>query len=143
MAKAIDDLWPDDIASTIEQVPPVTILRQQAALLGRNMKNVIEGEVETDTTDLQRLLSHTFYLVAPALNFYRYPLLTVEHHVTQMYPVKIAVTWPEKGPPKKKLTAKNEQEFKNHLKDIFSNNETKKIIGALLAQSLGQQQSTK
>src|ERR1044071_5642497 len=103
MAKAIDDLWPNDIAPTMEQVPPVTILKQQAALLGRNMKNVIEGEVETDTADFQRFLRHTFYLVAPALNFYRYPLLTVEHDVTKMYPAEVTVALQEKFSPPKQL----------------------------------------
>lgn len=141
MARAIDDLWPDDIAPTIEQVPPVTILKQQAALLGRRTKNVIEGEVKTEAANSRGFLRHTFYLVAPALNFYRYPLLTVEHPVTTMYPAKITVSGPEKDSPKKKLTAKNEQLFKKYLKLIFSYNETKKITGALLAQSLGQQQS--
>ena len=156
MAKAIDDLWPNDIAPTMEQVPPVTILKQQAALLGRNMKNVIEGEVETDTADFQRFLRHTFYLVAPALNFYRYPLLTVEHDVTKMYPAEVTVAWQEKFPPpknladraqqtrqKKERTARDEKEFKAMLKRIFADEETKKVIGALLAQSLGQQQNAK
>jgi len=153
MAKAIDDLWPNDIAPTIEQVPPVTILKQQAALLGQRTKNVIEGDVETETADSQRLLRHTFYLVAPALNFYRYPLLTVEHDVTNMYPTEITAAWQKVPQPKdsrerirqnwhkSQRTAKDEKEFKAMLKRIFADEETKKVIGALLAQSVEQQKT--
>ena len=46
MAHNIPDLWPDDIAVTSLQVP-VTILRQQATLLGEKTKNLVEGEVSS------------------------------------------------------------------------------------------------
>jgi hypothetical protein len=36
----------------------------------------------------KRFQRHTFFLVAPALNFYRYPLLEVEHSATQLYAAK-------------------------------------------------------
>ena len=40
MADTIPDLWPDNVGTT-ELVPPVTILRQQAALLGTKTQNLV------------------------------------------------------------------------------------------------------
>lgn len=142
MSSGIEDLWPADIAPVVEAVPPITILKQQASILGQRTKNIVEAEaethveaeVETKTEDYQRFLRHTLFLVAPALNFYRYPLLDVVHHVTQMYPVTIEVAWLEKD--EDIIQAANEQEFKDGLKRIFADEETKRVIGALLAQSV-------
>jgi hypothetical protein len=44
----IDSLWPDDFG-TIEDMPPVEILRQQAYLLGQKTRNVLEGAVVLQT----------------------------------------------------------------------------------------------
>ncbi len=145
MSTAIDDLWPVEIASVTDEVPPVTILKQQASLLGQKTKNIVEGKVETTLSDNEGVLRHTLYLVAPALNFYRYPLLDVEHKATSMYPAKIKVRSAEKSQKDirddiwdlQNAPADNEEEFKNKLKSVFADEETKKIIGALLAQSGG------
>jgi len=90
-----------------------------------------------ETENFHHAFLHRFYLIAPALNFYRYPLLDVEHHVTQMYPATIKVTWSEKqgADADLEIQAANEQEFKDGLKQVFAKEETKKVIGALLAQS--------
>jgi hypothetical protein len=141
MASAIDDLWPADIAPTEGPVPPITILKQQASLLGKRTNNMVEGEVETKTEDFQRFLRHILYLVAPALNFYRYPLLEVEHHAASMYPATIKVVWLEKQGPEALLEIQtaDEQAFKEGLRRVFADEETKKVIGALLAQSMEKQ----
>ena len=46
-----DDLWPENIAES-NMVTPVSILREQAALLGDKTKQLVTGEVQT-TTDRQ------------------------------------------------------------------------------------------
>lgn len=137
MATAIDDLWPAEIARATGPVPPIAILKQQASLLGQRTKNLVEAEVETKTADYQRILRHTFNLVAPVLNFYRYPLLTVEHYVTQMYPATIKVTWIDKEFQNtvQEITAADADEFKDGLRRVFGDPETKKVIAALLVQS--------
>lgn len=145
MATQVDDLWPTELKPIPDQLPPITILKQQAALLGQRTKNLIEGQVETETSDYQRFLHHKLFLVAPALNFYRYALLDVEHHVTVMYPAKITVIWSDrKEPEQQELTieAADEQQFKEALKRVFADEETKRVIGALLAQSMGEQGSS-
>jgi hypothetical protein len=133
----MNDLWPDEIAPAEGEVPPITILKQQASLLGLRTKNLIEADVDTGTTDYQRHLRHTLFLVAPALNFYRYPLLEVEHPVTQMYPALIRVTSDDPSASNTEIRAENEDEFKAALKGVFANAQTKRLIGNLLAQSLG------
>jgi hypothetical protein len=131
-----DDLWPDEIAETEGEIPPITILKQQASLLGRRTKNLVEAEVETGTSDFQRYLRHTLFLVAPALNFYRHPLLEVEHDATKMYPATIKARRSRNGSSEQhRIRVKNSNEFKKALKEVFADDETKKTIGSFLAQS--------
>jgi hypothetical protein len=131
-----DDLWPEDITAAEGELPPITILKQQASLLGRRTRNVVEAEVETVAMDYPGYLRHTLFLVAPALNFYRHPLLEVEHDATQLYPASIRASRSGNGPSKRRRTsAKNSDEFKMALKEIFADDETKRTIGSLLAQS--------
>ncbi|MEW6207136.1 MAG: hypothetical protein AB1631_02135, partial [Acidobacteriota bacterium] len=132
MSSAIDDLWPADIARVTDKLPPITILKQQASLLGQRTKNIVEAEVETTSND-KGGLRHTLYLVAPALDFYRHPLLEVEHEVTRMYPAMIKVTG--LNIPKKAYRAINEAFFMKILRSIFAHQETKEVIGNLLVQS--------
>jgi hypothetical protein len=135
MSSAIDNLWPVDIAAVTEEMPPITILKQQSSLLGQMTRNIVEAEVETTSTDIEGFLRHTLYLVAPALNFYRYPLIDVEHEVTSMYPANVKMS--RSDTKQKKILARDEKEFKDILKRVFADEETKKVIGALLAQSGG------
>jgi hypothetical protein len=148
MATAVEDLWPADIESAPDQLPPITILKQQAAMLGQRTRNLLEGQVETRTEESYRRLRHVLFIVAPALDFYRYPLLEVEHAVVGIYPVTITASWNAPREPEEegigvdesldrhyKLTASDESQFKNALKDLLGHEETKKIIGSLLAQS--------
>jgi hypothetical protein len=136
MSVSTESLWPDGFGALAEDQPPVAILRQQAELLGEQTKNLVEGEVETTTTDFKRFLRHTFFLVAPTLNFYRYPLLEVEHSATQLYPATIKVAWLDKPQePNLEVKAETESAFKEGLKTVFADDETQRIIRTLIAQS--------
>ena len=130
-------LWPEFTPAEGE-VPPITILKEQAAVLGLKLKNLIEADVETSTSDYQRFLRHSLFLIAPVLDFYRYKLLEVEHSATHMYPVTIKQAMDDPASPNGTLenTAKDEGEFKDVLKAIFANEKTKSVIENLLAQSL-------
>jgi hypothetical protein len=134
---AKNDLWPD-FAPAEGEVPPITILKEQASLLGLKLRNLIEADVETGTTDYQRFLRHTLFLIAPVLNFYRYKLLDVEHLATQMYPVTIKVSLDDAANTHTEIKAENESEFKDALKEVFASAQTKRVIENLLAQSLGE-----
>jgi hypothetical protein len=132
----MNDLWPD-FAPAEGEVPPITILKEQASLLGLKLKNLIEADVETSTTDYQRFLRHTLFLIAPVLNFYRYKLLDVEHSATEMYPTSIKVPTDDPANTTLEIKAENEEEFKAELKKVFASAQIKRVIENLLAQSLG------
>ena len=131
-----NDLWPD-FAPAEGELPPITILKEQASVLGLKLKNLIEADVETGTSDYQRFLRHTLVLIAPVLDFYRYKLLEVEHSATELYPVTIKASSGDPANPLSNSTAENQEEFKAALKDIFGSAETKRVIENLLAQSMG------
>lgn len=135
--KAIDDLWPDEIAVAAGPTPPLTILKQQASLLGRKTKNLVEAEVRTEVTDFQRLLRHTFFLVAPVVGVSGYPLLSVEHPVTRIYPAVVKVNPDDPTSSVSEHVAKDEDEFKRVLKLVFAGEPAKRVIANLLAQSAG------
>lgn len=153
MASKVENLWPMDIRATSKQLSPVAILKRQASLLGERTKNIVEAEVETKAADHQKKLQHWFYLVAPALDFYKYPLFRVEHSPTQFYPLMIIVSSSAETSTTgnrlskfdgitrreqvKMLSVKSEAEFTAHLKTIFAADETKKVIQSLIDQSVG------
>ena len=138
MVTAVDDLWPADIAIAEELVAPVTILKQQASLLGQRTKNLVEAVVETEPVDYGRFMRHNFTLVVPALSFYRYKLFHVEHPATKLYPLRVdhpdtvRESWDQ-------LDVADEAAFKDTLRKLFADVETKRIIAALIAQSTANQ----
>ena len=155
MSTQIEDLWPEKINTKIKTIAPVTILRQQASLLGKKTKNLVEGQVETKTVkdaSQEKQLEHSFYLVAPALDFYKYPLFRVQHGIMNWYPLKIFVDVIDSKNFKEKkrdvqdmkrrirlralaLGIETEEEYLRKLKEIFASEETQKAIESLIAQS--------
>jgi hypothetical protein len=128
---------PNDLAG-VES--PMTFLRQQAALLAKETGGLVEAEV-TGTAEVtgfaSQLLSAgsdepvivlAFVLRAPALADYRYALFRAYHAVDQVYPLvsrfngnEILIASPEK--------------LAEHLRSIFSANDTRNILSTLIAQS--------
>jgi len=117
-----DDLWPANITES-NLVTPVTILREQAALLGDKTKQLVTGEVQTATTG--NLFVHSFCVAAPTLN-YRYELFRVQHPAA-FYPLVLT-----QGQTTTQL--KSEEEFKNKLKEVFSSQLTLNVVHSILAQ---------
>jgi hypothetical protein len=142
----MDDLWPDNLDKVEAANAPVIILREQAALLSRKMKNVIEGQVSRGTTDSVSLASdefvYNFYITCTSLS-YRYQPFYLAHNV-DMYPSYlhmdrdiVAELNPQRmagaiGPDF--LTAGSEDELKEVLRKIFASQKVKKVIQALLGQ---------
>lgn len=92
----------------------------------------------TRTADFQRFLQHSFYLIAPALDFYKYPLFGVEHPATHWYPLTITIPPLEartSDEQVKKIEVASEEEFLDKLKGILANQETIRVIQGLIAQS--------
>ncbi len=159
----MDSLWPklDRNAPSA----PAAILKEQASLLGKNTQNLVIAEIEAlqvvDTTiklkstlmaDLTSLTSsigdksfsaslifqYAFYLVAPALNHYRYQLFLIGYGI-DFYPVFFRLdsdVQQEISTSKADdMVAHNEEELLGILKTIFSAEKTQRVIQAIWAQS--------
>ncbi|MCB0060676.1 MAG: hypothetical protein KDE19_01120 [Caldilineaceae bacterium] len=82
----MQDLWPNNIGeNTINS--PVSIMREQAQLLGQKTKNLVEAEVSIGSPTSNKFVYY-FYIVAPTLHDYHFRLFTVEHDI-DIYPLTI------------------------------------------------------
>jgi hypothetical protein len=89
MPDVIPDLWPDDLAAPTV-LTPLAILKFQAGQLRQRTKGLLEVDIQTqEKTNGNLHLQHSFDLIAPALNRYRYRLFTVEHDEQMVYPVTV------------------------------------------------------
>jgi hypothetical protein len=101
----------------------MSILREQAALLGPKTQNMIEAKVHTSVEYGD--FYHTFMLVVPALDNYTYQLFRLRHGI-ELYPL---VQVPEAK------SMKNQEEFERWLREKLTSEETRRIISRLLAQA--------
>jgi hypothetical protein len=133
MASAIPDLWPDIEQSNV--VPPVGILREQAAALGKKTGHLLEGRVDTRIGEDGNFI-HSFYIVAPTLDNYSYRLFSIIHGANQ-YPV--TVPHPRRmeaglRPYPQTQRIGSEKLLVNYLREVLNSEKTKRIVGSLLAQ---------
>jgi hypothetical protein len=129
MAGAIPDLWPDLEQSQV--VPPIAILREQAAALGKKTNYLLDGRVDTTTTPAG-MFNHSFYVVAHALDDYTYKLFWIKHGADQ-YPVWVADPDPSPFAPPE-VSIESENELLEYIRKVLNSDKTKKIVGSLLAQ---------
>lgn len=106
---------------------PVSILREQATVLAEATRGVLAGEVAQLQTANNDEFVHVLMIVAPALNNYRYRVLTIAHHVT-LYPVVL-------HDGEATIECADEADFITDLEAVLSSQRVHKAIGALLAQS--------
>jgi hypothetical protein len=118
------DLWGDIQAEAIRT--PVSILREQATLLGPKTQNLIEAKVAT-TTELGTFF-HSFNLVVPAQDSYTYRLFRISRQI-ELHPIRVH------GDPIVDLA--NEGAFRDWLRQRLSSEETRRIIASLTAQASG------
>jgi hypothetical protein len=127
---------------------PLSILKEQASMLGPKTQMIVKAEVERGNiefylrsnfipaADFKKFI-YEFYIVAPFLN-YRYRLFSIIHDV-DLYPVEflLDVEIEEEiiGEENQLLRADSESEFIDRLGRILNSDKTKKVIRALLAQS--------
>ena len=117
-----DNLWPDNIADS-NLTTPVTILKEQAALLGEKTRQLVKGEVVTQTTG--NLFVHCFYIAATTLN-YRFELFSVSHGIN-FYPLVMKSL-------NDTIPLDSESDFKDKLKEIFAAPHTLNVVHSILAQ---------
>src|SRR5262245_44956146 len=109
------DLWPEDFGID-DFVTPVTLLKEQAALLGSKTHNLVEATVSTGSNHPDFI--HILYLIAPALDNYRYQLITLRHTI-DLYPVQINYL-----PTNQKIEASNPEAYKNILRQLLNDTTT-------------------
>ena len=127
------NLWPDFAIETTKS--PKAILKEQAGYLMEKTNNVLSADVETSS--FRGDMIHKFYVVAPAMNNYRYEIFTAKHKIISYYPVTIS--WESDEPLwQAEADAEGEQEFIDLLRNTFSKPEITRVISSLLSQSLAE-----
>lgn len=125
------NLWPD---FTVEKTrTPRFILKEQAGYLMAKTKNVLSAEVRTRQEHGQ--MEQNFYVVAPALNNYRYKLLSVVHDISY-YPLTVSSQIYGEFEGQMEITVGGEDEFMKAIHTIFQHPDTARIISSLYSQSL-------
>lgn len=88
MADTIPDLWlSSELKTTV--LTPIAILRTQANLLGQKTQGLLVGDVRVTSGEKGQVIL-SFDVIAPALNSYRYNLLSVRHTKDASYPAAIS-----------------------------------------------------
>ena len=127
-------LW-GELPDTPVDTGPITILKEQASFLGEMTRNVLVGEVRTESGFVAKTLSsrdfvHTLSIRAPAVQNYRYDLLKVGHNVAPIYPAMVADL--VEGT---KAEVNSEEEFIGELERILRSEALRNVIGSLLTYS--------
>lgn len=139
------DLWPEDI-DIDGQITPLSILKEQASLLGEKTRNLVKASVNTRVSTEGRPLgiSETIYydfdIVAPLLNNYRFRLFTAAQDIMKIYPISIVLG--EKlareiyGHKEGRMSIRidNEESLLAELERILSSESTKNIIRTFSSQ---------
>lgn len=121
------DMWGDFQVQSLRV--PVQLLREQAAALGPRTKNLVVAEVSTSTRRDE--FRHGLELVVPALDDYRYHLLSLAHDI-HLYPLFLEYDGDVE------LSARNissEDELNQALHRALSSEKTKRIINSLISQA--------
>ena len=135
MTDTIPDLWPEFFAQP-GAIPPVTILRQQGMKLGDKTRNLVYGDVRTQSSGDNFV--HSFDLCAPELA-YRQPIVIAQHDKVNPYPVTLQAVF-ARGQNLINATpspdqASTPEELMKKLKTYFGAEDNIKLIGSLIAQS--------
>ena len=80
------NLWPEFVVEKVRS--PKTILKEQAGYLMKMTKNILSADVETTQERSTGQIIHNFYVVAPAMDNYRYRVFNVSHDVIY-YPLSV------------------------------------------------------
>ncbi len=137
-----ENLW-GDLPDGGKIYSPYTVLKEQGSVLTKQTKGLLEGHVDkhisassrTDPNTFTRkpVVESTLYIVVPALNSYRYSVLSVSYPVDSVYPSLVRdISGTADG--NKKMNCENETELKETLRSILASPELHDIIGSLLNQ---------
>lgn len=124
---AIENLWGDiPIKANIDRTP-LTLLQEQASILGQATNNLLVGEVNTWSSQADDRFYAELYIVAPTLNEYRYSLFEVSYPLG-FYPVTITLHAGDGT----KVKVKDEEEFKQALSTILQSTKVHNVVQRLV-----------
>lgn len=137
------DFWPADLAAVGTAVTPVSILKEQAAILSERTQGLVTGEVVSmplapgESSSLDFMVGAPkcefrgrFFLLVPALDNYRYSLLEVFYPIAGGYPMVL-----EFSPTQERIKIVSQQHFYSELKRLLSCEKTVTIIRSLIDQA--------
>lgn len=136
------DLWPDSYKNVGGKTPG-SILKKQAALLGKKTKHHVTPVVEQSSVFFQEdnSLRHRLWLTIPKRPMYRYGHFTMMHN-TDFYPVLFLLDeeikqelQPERIVRNSLLTVQSEEELRSVLEKIFNSKKTEHVVDLLQAQN--------
>jgi hypothetical protein len=147
MPDTIPNLWSPDI--NVNTLTPSAVLRAQAGMLGKMTKGILTAQVTALERDNDRI-EHTLDLRAPALENYRYRVLTAYHRKNLVYPVTVSAECFEQGGSKEYYDhnegwvspeASGETEFIELVGSVLRSPEVVSVIHSLIARSNEQPES--
>jgi hypothetical protein len=103
---------------------PATLVKEQAAHLGRITNNIVGARVKT-RTDSDGDFWITFSIVAPALGSYEYKLFALWHGA-ELYPIRVGGA---------DLLLEDESSLRTFLRDSFASPTTIRVVQSLVAQA--------
>lgn len=137
--------WPSHVVP-LSGIPPVNILRQQVALLKQLTNGVLEGSVVSDEDeDDNESVIHSFYIVAPHLDDYRFRVISLAHQIDEPYPAYVIYDASQSydASRMKHMTwshavyaeIRDESGLYERLRQTFNSEKVVRVMQSLLAQS--------
>lgn len=122
----IPDLWPEEIVFA-PMLSPKTILQHQAELLGKKASGYLQAKVTTSFDDRDTVLE--LVLVAPTLDGYSRPILTLRYNSELPYPCFIS----SDALNSRETLCDDPRQLFDRLAKVFSAPMTRSLIFSLLA----------
>ena len=128
-----EDLW-GEISVEKEIKLPVTILKEQATILGEKTNKILEAKVSALKLSTNEEVGYKLSIVAPALGNYVYQVLTIYHPAIFVYPVTVLYR-DDDGDESYEAICEDESDLIEKLREILSSDIVHKVIVALISQS--------
>ena len=122
-----ENLWGDIPSGANIERTPVTLLREQASLLGKATNNLLVGEVHSSSDSSNQQFRADLSIVAPTLNDYRYHVLHIDYSLG-FYPVMIK----DEGAGGPRKTVQNEEELKAIVAEVLQSRIVRDVVQRLI-----------
>ncbi|MCC6727114.1 MAG: hypothetical protein IT258_21605 [Saprospiraceae bacterium] len=132
MVTASKDLWGSLNFANFEATP-VTLLKEQAALLGEKTNNLFRGEVisrDFANSSGKGKMLHLFNVVVPGLKNRRVELFRSVHDLNAYFPIEVL----KNDGQKKGVRVDNLDQFEQQISRILSDDWTKQQLQDLLSE---------